>query len=351
VLVDDFSDYFDAKPGFLDTASYGLLPVASAQAMHAAIDQWTHGTAPWFDQWLPLTDQARASFARLVGTDADHVATGPATSVFVGLVASALPPGSVVVAPRIEFTSNLFPYLARADHGVTVRTVAPESLVEEITDGVTLVAVSAVQSATGEVTDLEAVVARAREVGALVAVDATQGAGWLPLRAEGIDALICSGYKWLLASRGAAFMAVSDRLLERLDPVFANWWAGGVVQDSYYGPPLRLATSARRYDVSPAWLSWIAAARSLALLEELRVERIFRHDTTLAARFLDLLGRPAPVRPSAIVSLPLRETVPPSSLPVTVSIRDGRLRVSFHLYNTADDVALAAAALGPLLAS
>ena len=58
----------------------------------------------------------------------------------------------------------------------------------------------------------------------------------------------------------------------------------------YYGPPLRLADSARRLDTSPAWFSWVGTAPTLELVERIGVERIHEHDVELANRFRAGMG-------------------------------------------------------------
>ena len=67
-----------------------------------------------------------------------------------------------MLAPEVEFTSTLFPFLVQAHRGVTVRTVPAAELAGAIDASTDVVAFSAVQMATGEVADLDAIVAGAR---------------------------------------------------------------------------------------------------------------------------------------------------------------------------------------------
>jgi selenocysteine lyase/cysteine desulfurase len=92
----------------------------------------------------------------------------------------------------------------------------------------------------------------AQHHGAITLVDATQACGWLPLRAARSDAVVCSAYKWLMSPRGTSFMVVGDALQEAMVPHSAGCYAGEDVHASYFGPPLRLASDARRFDTSPA---------------------------------------------------------------------------------------------------
>src|SRR5262245_484534 len=180
---------FDPEPGWLNTASYGLPPRPAWDALQEALGDWRHGRTSW-EGWDHSTQRARESFARLVGADAADVAVGSAVSQMVGLMAAALPDGARVLAPAIEFGSNLFPYQMHESRGVVVETVSVDELVDRIDESIDLVAVSAVQSATGEVSDLAAICAKARAAGALVVVDATQAVGWLPVDVADLDALV-----------------------------------------------------------------------------------------------------------------------------------------------------------------
>jgi selenocysteine lyase/cysteine desulfurase len=343
----DYRDLWDARPGWLNTASYGLPPRPAWDALQEALTQWRHGSTGWAP-WDASTGRARRAFARLVHADPDAIAVGSTVSGMLSVVAAGLPTGSRVLVPEIEFTSNLFPWLVQTDRGVEVETVPPAQLTAAITPATTVVAFSLVQSATGEVAPYEDIVEAARSVGALVVVDGSQAVGWLPVDATRFDVLACAAYKWLMAPRGAAFCYLAPALRDRLRPIAAGWYAGEDVAEAYYGPPLRLARSARRFDTSPAWFSYVGAAPALELLDTIGIDRVQVHNVGLANRFLG--GLDLPPSNSAIVSVEVPGDAAGAvgrleAAGVRVGIRAGRVRASFHLYTSEQDVHLAVDAL------
>lgn len=336
-------DLWDARPGYLNTASYGLPPRPAWDALQAALDQWRVGATTW-EPWADTVNDARATFARLANADPANILACGAVSEVAGLVAAALPDRAQVLVPVGEFTSIVFPWAVHADRGVTVREVPLNSLAESIDERTTLVALSSVQSSDGTIADLVAVAAAARSAGALTMLDATQSAGWLPLDVGPFDVVACSAYKWLMSPRGTAFGVLSGAMVERLRPLNAGWFSGEDVHSSYYGLPPRLAGSARRFDISPAWHCWVGTAGALRVIEEIGVESIHEHDTALAARFRAGLGLPAGA--SAIVSVAAAGAAAKlARAGIRAAVREGAVRVSFHAYNTDDDVDRALEAL------
>lgn len=339
---------FAADVVYLDTASLGLPPRRSLDALSAALDQWRRGRARPAQYDAPLT-AARSSYAELVGVDASRVAVGSQVSVFAGLIAASLPDHSEVVTVPGEFTSIVFPFLAQARGRIRLREVPLEQLADALTDRTTLVSVSAVQSADGRVADLDTLVAAAARTGTRILLDTTQAVGWLPIDASRFAYTMGGGYKWLLAPRGTCFFTVQPELAAGLVPHAANWYAGDNPWTSIYGSPLRLAADARRFDVSPAWHSWVAQAPALQLLSEVGVDALHSHALGLANRFREAVGL-APGN-SAIVSLSAEHDAA-SELEragIVVSVRNRRLRLSFHLNNTNADADRAAEVLGGLV--
>ncbi|WP_245667893.1 aminotransferase class V-fold PLP-dependent enzyme [Actinomadura macra] len=338
---------FGAGVAFLNTATYGLPPLAAHEAMLAAERDRAAGlmVPTELDEAVA---RSRAAFARLLGVPAARVACGPQASYFVGLVAASLPRGAVVLVADGDFTSLLFPFAAR--RGVVVRSVPLERIAEAVRADVDVVAVSAVQSSDGRIAPLEELIAAARGHGARILLDVTQAAGWLPVPAAAVDWLVCSGYKWLMGPRGTCFFTGTEEALAGLSALAAGWYAGEDVWDSIYGLPLRLAADARRFDISPAWQCWAGHAPALELLAGVGVAAVHDHDVALARRFQAGLGLPP--GDSAIVSVPVPDGTADALRRdgVIASVRAGRLRCSFHLSTTEDDVDRALAALSAHLA-
>jgi selenocysteine lyase/cysteine desulfurase len=329
---------FAPRNTYLNTASTGLLPARTVEALTTAITSAAAGRPT--DMFADV-EASRAAFARLVRVPADRVAAGASVAVYSGLIAASLPAGAEVLTAEGDFSSVVNPFHVRGD--LKVRAVPLERLAGSVRPGTALVAVSAAQSADGRVADLAAVRAAAREYGARTYVDVSQAAGWLDFGADAYDYVASVAFKWLICPRGAAFLVVPEDL-GGLTPLFAGWVAGERPWASTYGPVEELAHSARRFDESPALFSYAGARRSLELLEELGVDAVRAHDLALAGRFragLAALGHEAlPAPGSAIVSVPGlgHRQGELSRAGVEVSDRAGNLRAAFHLYNTPADV-------------
>jgi selenocysteine lyase/cysteine desulfurase len=326
-----FGTDFAVPPGYLNTPSVGIPPAPVAGAVAESVERWRTGAIRpgEFDQYV---ERSRAGFARLLGVAPDRVASGASVSQLIANVAAALPAGTRVLAAEGDFTSVTFPFAANP--GVTV-TEVPLDVLPSRVDGHDVVAVSVVQSADGRIVDLPALRAAAEAAGAAVLLDATQAVGWLPLDVAWADWVVGAGYKWLCSPRGTAWLAVRPDAQERTRAVAANWYAGEDPWATVYGLPLRLAGDARAFDLSPVWLAHVGSAVALEYFAGLDLAQVRAHNTGLADTLLEKLGLPP--RGTAIVAL---DAAPERAAEAGIvsSVRGGRVRVGFHLYNTADDV-------------
>ena len=218
-----------------------------------------------------------------------------------------------------------------------MRTVPAAELPAAIDADTDVVAFSAVQMASGEVADLDAISAAARHHGAMTVVDATQACGWLPLRGELFDVVAAAGYKWLLSPRGTAYMYVAPGRLDGIAPTAAGWFAGEdlarlVLRAAAPPRPRRPAT---RHVTRLAQLGRRGAGARRARGDRRRGDPRARpparkpvpqRPRPRAGRFGDRLRRRTGCGGAA------------RAAGVRAAVRGGRVRTSWHVYNTDDDV-------------
>jgi selenocysteine lyase/cysteine desulfurase len=330
-----FGAEFDGAEGFLDTPSCGLPPRFVADAVRETIDVWQTGALDLasFDDSVRAS---RAGYASLVGVDEGRVAMGASVSSVIGLVAASVPDGSRVATVGGEFTSVTFPFAAQARRGVTV-TELPAGELEDAAGDFDVVAASLVQSANGAVLDVDTLRRNIAGSATITVIDVTQALGWCDVELAWADVVAGGSYKWLLAPRGVAWMALTDRMIDTIVPHAANWYAGQEPWSSIYGLPLRLADGARRFDASPVWFSVLGAGLSVPWLASLDRAKVHEHTVGLANRLRSELQMP-PVD-SAIVSISAPDAAEAvRRAGIRASVRAGAARVGFHLDNTEDDL-------------
>jgi selenocysteine lyase/cysteine desulfurase len=354
-VSDDPAALFRPAAGltYLDSATYGLAPRPTTEAMRHALAGWESGSARWIEDWDVVAEEARSRFAAIVGVAAANVALLPSASVGVGTVAAGLGPGARVLVAANEFTSLLFPLLVAQQRGAVVTEVPIEDLAVAIGPGVDLVAFSLVHMQTGRVAPAAEIIGAAHAAGARVLIDATHGVPFVDPHATDADFVVCAAYKHLLCPRGTAFLTVADDVIDEPVPWNANWRAADDPYGSYVGGPLSLAETAARFDTSMAWHLWIGAAVSLGLIDEWGRAGVL---AAVLARSVDLAGGLG-LDPtgSTIVSVPVADmTAARAALAgagVKAGVHTATVRLSCHVYTTADDVERAVQVLAPLVRS
>ncbi|MGZ6127520.1 MAG: aminotransferase class V-fold PLP-dependent enzyme [Vulcanimicrobiaceae bacterium] len=343
-IMHDRSALWEQHGIYLNTSTFGLPPKPAFDATVAALEDWRTGKTSE-DAWEACTERSRAAFARLVGVDSRNVAVGATVSELIGLIASSLPDGARVLTVHDDFSSTLFPFAVHEHRGVRIDAVPLARLVDSVNDSYAMVVVSHVQAQSGEVADLTGLIRACKKSGTLLCVDATQSCGWLATDASEVDFYVCHAYKWLVSPRGSTFLAVRPDRLDSIVPLHAGWWATDDPNNNLFGLPNRVSTtSARRLDTSPAWFSWVGTAYALDVIESIGIAKIEAHDMALARRFCTAMDLPDPASP--IVYMETGDGYEPLlRAGIRASVRGGRTRLSFHVYNSEDDVDRAVAVL------
>lgn len=324
------------KPGYLNTASFGIPCPQASEATRRVIDAWETGNLT-FGSWFIETQRARQSIARLLSVSEDRVSLGTSTAAMLGSIAANLPDGSRILAPENEHNSNLIPYLNHAHRGIAVTLVPLRELASRIDSKTALVSCSAVQSLTGEVADIDGISKAAAAHGSLFCLDGSQACGWLPISGDCADVIVCSVYKWLCSPIGGAFLVTRPEIVGQFHPASPGWPASSDPMAPPYGTDVTLASTGRRFDSAPNLISMIALRRSVDEIVALGVRTIQEHDVSLANQLRMGLGL-APSN-SAIVTLPLEGAAAAlAEAGVRATEWRGNLRMSFHVYNSEEDV-------------
>jgi cysteine desulfurase/selenocysteine lyase len=349
---------------FLDNAGAVPLPRFVTGAMQNFIDEYyRHGIT---DHWPLLQEtvtDCRASFARLIGAEQEEVALVSSTSEGLNIVANMLDfrPGDNIVVTDIEFPSNLFPWLNLEKKGIEVRVVpvlraaAPlDALAELIDDRTRLVAVAHVSFVNGLKLDLAALAELAHGHGAYLAVDAVQSAGVVPIdvRADGVDFLACSGFKWLMSPSGTGAFFCRGDIMEQYEPAYISWFSVEEPFNFVPGNAMRLAQDARRFMISGNinLIGFQGFRAAIHYILDTGVGHINAHVQSLCCFILQKahdLGLPviSPLDPSCsgpIVNFQVPEPERLVSLlreqHVYAVQRVGGLRLSPFIYNSVEDI-------------
>ncbi|WP_410585109.1 aminotransferase class V-fold PLP-dependent enzyme [Amycolatopsis sp. lyj-108] len=268
---------FDEPAGYLDFARFGPPSHAVLDTTASLLDASTKAGPSTVDDLMRQETRAKAAAARLSGSDTDHTVLLPHTSL--GLFQAAFnAPGGEALVSSAEFPANTYPW-ARAEQAgrLTVRrlplgNVTADAVKAALTPETSLVSVSAVDFRTGYRADLAAI----REVvgDRLLVVDGIQGFGVTEAPWEVADVLVVGGQKWLRAGWGTGFAVLSDRALERMEPILSGWTGArdpGLFDDEIH-PADETAAAWSISNLSPITSGAFAAA--LELVEEAGVEAI-----------------------------------------------------------------------------
>lgn len=334
---------------------------------------WQIGAEHWFER----VEEARATFAGLIGASADDVALVPSASYGMATAAKnvRLSAGDTALVLEDQFPSAVYPWRRLAQERdarlVTVARGALESWNERILEAIDascrVVSVPAVHWSDGALLDLDAIGRRTREVGAQLVLDLSQSVGAMPFDVGRIDPdWICAPtYKWLLGPYAAGFLYVAPRHHDG-KPLEENWIVRRGSEDFSrlveYTDAYR--EGARRYDMGER-SNFVLLPMVLAGLEQVHAWGVDRIAATLqqtnatletiAARYgLDaiaaarrsphILGLTRPGGLPADLVARLREQR------VHVGLRGATLRVAPHLHVTDEDLQHFDYALGRCLA-
>ena len=347
-----------AEKIYLNSCSQGALSLDVEQGMLEYLRSWHRHGSPW-DTWVDQYESGRGHFAQLIGAEPEEVALVASASAGVNALASALSfkQRNKVVLGEFEFPTMGHIWLAQRPRGAEVTFVRAENnrirveAYDALVDKNTLIVplthmcfMNGFRSPVAEITKI------AHDRGALVLLDDYQDSGTRPIdvKAMQVDAYVSGTLKYLLGPPGLAFMYVRKSIAESLVPTVTGWFG----QRNPFAFDVRLldpAPGARRFESgTPPIPTIYGAIAGVKLLQEYGLQdvadriRILTNALICGALELGIQIKTPLDSVGPLVVLQSKDAEGLVRLfakeGVVCSSRHDGLRISFHAYNTLDEV-------------
>lgn len=279
---------------YMSSNSMGAMCRRSRDAVSAYLDAWQLDGVEAWHAWTDVVNDTADAAARFFGGVPGHTTMGQNVASFQAAIASSLDfsgPRKKVVIESLMFPNVIYVWERFAELGAELHlvpsddgmTVPLERMLEAIDERTAIVSFSHAAYVSGALFDVEAICARAREVGALSMVDVYQSAGAVPIdvQAWGADLLVGGSHKWLCGGPGAAFMYVRPGLEQELAPRTTGWMAHAD-PFAFEAAPIRLADGPWRFmNGTPSIPAYYIAREAYRDLLEVGVPRIRAHNLAL----------------------------------------------------------------------
>ena len=318
--------------------------------------------------WYRRVKEVKGLAAKLIKARGSHeIAFVANTTSGLALVARGLDfrPGDEVVITNVEYPANRYPWedLARRCGVKLVEVqqrgdgrIDADEVADAITDRTRVVSISHVQYASGHRIELRPIADMVHRVGGFLCVDAIQSVGVLPVdvASDEIDFLSADGHKWMLGPEGCGVFYCREELTRNLHPPVVGWM-NMVDADNYGDYRFELLPDARRFEPGSYNVAGIQAlGASLALLLTEGIEGVWSAVDHLTCHLCDRLSekgylvyspRDRQHERSGIVSFVHPDARQHPRIVqelgcrnIIIALREGRLRVSPHFYNTREQI-------------
>lgn len=343
---------------YLNSAAEGIPPLAVRDALlqyfsdkQLGMDGRTQHAAQW--------EAAKAGVAELYGLTPDEVSICSCSSEAYNLAALALQlrEGDEVVINDLDFPAGATPWL-QPNCQATVKVwrsrqgaLRIEDLIPLLGPKTRFVTTSMVSFFNGFMISLPSVIeAVRRHSSALLSVDVTQALGRIPLDLKGVDLIVSSTHKWILASHGGGLVGIPAASAERWKVPAGGWFN---LQDPFGTGRFEKAVSksgAAGFTVGmPNYPAVYAIRAGLDYIRQVGVNAIDQAARPLVRQCLEGLAKlpielltPLDGEIAGIMAFrhPAADAINTRlrAQDIHVMSHAGRLRVAIHGYNTSADV-------------
>jgi cysteine desulfurase/selenocysteine lyase len=300
-------------------------------------------------------EDARAGMAQLWGVGPADIGFVSNVAEGVAIVAESLDwrDGDSIAIDANEYPSVVGPIAMHRHPTIRIcqaRGTEPDRLAACVDGSTRIIAVSYVSYLTGERVDLTALRALADSVGALLLVDFTQASGYLPIPASIADFAFSACYKWMLGITGVAVAYWNRGRQPDWTPASAGWHSFAPGARGYDTIPALKPDAMRFTRGNPAHCSIYVLNSALSYLGRFDMRDVQVHVQTLTVGLLEELARhqiavmtprdPERHGASVCIASPRAQAVVDALYTEGVYAWNGhgRVRISFHGYNTMSDM-------------
>jgi kynureninase len=278
---------------YLINHSLAAMPRQAEERLLEYARMWKErGIRSWGEGWWETPMTVGDQVGRIIGAPPGSTVMHQNVAVAEAIVLSCFVPFDArrnrVVYERDNFPSVRYLYQAQPELEVVVCD-DDRRIVDAIDERTLLVPISHVLFKTAEIQDVEPIVRRAHEVGALVILDCYQSAGIVPfdVTALDVDFAVGGSVKWLCGGPGNGWLYVRPDHAERLEPTYTGWQAHerpfGFEEEMEYA-----SGAARFLTGTPNVPAHYAATAGYDLIEEIGVERIRENSLRQTQLLIDL---------------------------------------------------------------
>lgn len=345
------------------------LSSCSQSAMHHSVKtsidnymkSWEFDGMDW-EEWVKISEQARALFAKQIGAKPDEIAIVSSVSHAAAAISTSLEPtkhrnkvvitdfdfptiGHVWGAAGLGFTVD---FLKQNENGYN----SPEEYATSLPDDLLLLSTSHVNFYHGYKQDIKKIASIVHDKGGYLFVDAYQSFGQtsIDVKEMDVDFLAAGMQKYSFGIPGIAFLYVNERIANTLTPKLTGWFG----QTNPFAFDIRgqdYAPAARRFDSGTfPMINGYATQAALNVLDGLDISVVEKHLQTLSGVAAEELEKAGLVNLS---QFPVKEKGSNTAVLVgdgaavesemakrgiIVAARNEIVRIAPHYYSTEEDI-------------
>lgn len=361
-------EWFDIEDAiYLNVAAHAVMPRVSIRAVEDSLEAKKFPHRVDDSLWFEAPVRIRKSLSKMIGAKPEEIAVTSGASTGVAAVAHGLEwkQGDEIITAQGEFPLQYATWKPMEKReGVRLRIIAPRDrfitasdLINALTPKTRIVSVSLVRFDDGSLLDAAGVAAACHAQGTLLLLDVSQACGAVPMNVNdlGADFIVCAGYKWLLSCYGTGFFWVKSEHLDSLRPGPFYWTGQNTdkfAELNFVDPePSR---GAKRWDAAESATYYnfnlSAMAQSVEFVLRVGPEVVADHNRKLIEFMFSRLpeDRCVPASPEKRGPFGCFTARKPEKTVelyrklrrenIIVSLREGKIRVSPHLFNSEQDM-------------